>query len=187
MNTNGNLNKILKYKNKNKEIINKMRYALRGGGTAVYPEMFELAYPKLFYYIGLQIVELSSLIRTMPDPRNTHATVIRSIRSGGSGSFTNKINQHGEFTEGVNIENLYENTLIFWDVANNIASKLSPEDNWELLQNHLIVYRYVERKHHEGNIIQPIPMSCSWSIDFVKGWGGEREGMLHIRNCVESK
>jgi hypothetical protein len=122
----------------------------------------------------LQIAELSNLTQGMPDPSNIHATVIRSIRSGGAGSFTNKINKLGEFSAGVDTQSLYYNTLAFWDVANNIANKLSPEYNWELMQHQIIVYRYVERDHHNGNIIQPIPMSCSWSIDFANEWRAGR-------------
>jgi len=92
-----------------------------------------------------------------------------------AGSFTNKIDESGHFIDGIDQVALFNNTLAFFDVANYIANKLSPENNYKLLNNYLVVYRFVEREHSNYNIIQPIPMSCSWSIDFVKEWGGGKK------------
>ena len=79
-----------------------------------YPEMTPFNFAIFFDYLKRQIMYIDRFcLRGSFDDRK--AVVIRSIRSGGSGSFTNKINQNGHFIDGINIDELKLNTKAFYE------------------------------------------------------------------------
>ena len=57
---------------------------------------------------------------------------------------------------------------------------LSPELNFSFLSKYISVYRFVHRDNHTNkSLIQPIPMSCSWSFKIVKEWMGNQKGYIY--------
>jgi hypothetical protein len=108
--------------------------------------------------------------------------VLRSIRAGGTGSFTNKIQYNDEkkmitFNTSSNLNELYENTIRFMNIAKTFSDNyLSPELNYNLLNKYVKVYRFVNISipPNTKQIIQPIPMSASWAYEFTKLWSDKQ-------------
>lgn len=112
---------------------------------------------------------------------NTIGAVIRGIVSGGS--FTNKIDKNGRFNESIDKAALLTATRSFyaWTKSLNKArlAKLSEKEQGEILAEEIILYRHVgvDDDKPAPIIHQPIPMSCTWNIDFAIGWS-------HGKCCV---
>jgi hypothetical protein len=132
--------------------------------------------PVFTRYISLQIEALT--IREFKivsdEEKNPIFHIVRNIASGGS--FTNKINGDGFFTPGINLANLLHNARVFYNWTKGLnASKLkkfSPDDQDEIRREQVTLYRHVRISPANAirNMIQPIPISCTWDINFAIGW-----------------
>lgn len=142
-----------------------------------------IAYPNIYImtplgqHIAIQTALLSDMLK-LPIESNKAVDVFRSIRTGGTGSFTNKINMAGFFNNDVDIDQLKENSHLIFNLALYLVNKvahISPETNCGTLEKYVKIYRFVDTSNTLYNtIIQPIPCSCTWSHDIADGWRGTR-------------
>lgn len=130
---------------------------------------------KLLNYIKYQLKYLSPY-NTLPlgignTEENIIITMYKTISSGGA--FTNKISKNGKFYDSINISELRINTNSFMDLAKKLLLNYEKKDD---LKNdtYVKVYRMIKLTEiNEEDIIQPIPFSCSWDIEFpIYKWGG---------------
>jgi hypothetical protein len=168
--------KYLKYKQKY------LKYKQIGGNSVSYPNILD---EHFLDFIANQI-KYTSYLSKLPLDDGTElglqGRVLRSIRSGGTGSFTNKIQYNDRkkmitFDTILNLNELYDNTIRFMNIAKTFSDKyLSPESNHYLFNNFVKVYRFVNISipHNIKQIIQPIPMSASWAYDFSKSWSNKQ-------------
>lgn len=137
-------------------------------------------------YIALQIEELSKpKFRKMyeeDDGKCNIYNLIRTIASGGA--FTNKMDEigNGRFKPDEDLGNLLEKTKCFynWTKGLNLSKfnkKLSHDEQEEMKRERVTLYRHVRTNATNAtrNIVQPIPMSCTWSIDFAIEWMGSND------------
>lgn len=114
--------------------------------------------------------------RNMEMGEDTIYHIVRNIVSGGS--FTNKMDPtgNGRFDPSVDLDKLLGTTRSFfhWTKGVNASKfkKLSPDEQAEIRKEPMIVYRHVRLSAANAvkNMIQPIPMSCTWDINFAIGW-----------------
>jgi len=130
-------------------------------------------------YILLQVNALiaNRNFKDMSQDDDTIYHIVRNIASGGS--FTNKMNGDGNgvFRPGVNLEKLLQSASIFYNWTkglneNKFNRHFTPVDQAAILGEQVTLYRHVRISPANAvrNMIQPIPMSCTWDIDFAIGW-----------------
>lgn len=131
-------------------------------------------------YIQLHITELSKpkfrLIHEETDGTCNIFNIIRTIVSGGA--FTNKMNETGNgfFNPELNLKRLLETTKCFYNWTKGFNSsrfkKLGTKDQEDLTAEKVDLYRHVRTNIDNAtrNVIQPIPISCTWSIDYAITW-----------------
>ena len=171
--------KYLKYKQKYIE------YKQIGGNPVSYPNILDYDF---LDFIANQIKYTSNLSKRSLDDGTElglQGRVLRSIRAGGTGSFTNKI-QYNDKKKMVTLDtslnlnelnDLYDNTIRFMNVAKTFSDNyLTPELNYNLFIKYVKVYRFVNISITSNikQIIQPIPMSASWSYKFSKLWSNHQ-------------
>ena len=127
-------------------------------------------------YISLQIDSLKKPeFRDMSQEEDTIYHIVRNIVSGGS--FTNKMNKIGFFMPGENLDKLLRNARIFYNWTKTLNEskfrKFNPVDQVAIRGEQVTLYRHVNISPLNAvrNVIQPIPMSCTWNIDFaIREW-----------------
>ena len=133
----------------------------------------------LIKYICSHFQPIAKIRANMHD--DTIGALIRGIVSGSS--FTNKIDKNGRFNESANLHRLLDDARSFYSwtksVNKHILAKLSEKERSEILANEIVLYRHVgvDADKPAPIIHQPIPMSCTWSIDFAIEWS-------HGKCCV---
>ena len=121
-------------------------------------------------YVSMQLIRIRDYLRQVPLDDNK-AKMYRSIRSGGSSSFTNKINDEGV----IDLSEQETNDLItrvydYYALANLINGPILPKQ-----EEFVHVYRSVKKGIDLDSINQPIPFSCSWDVNFpLYKWGGNK-------------
>jgi len=138
--------------------------------------------PQLLRYIGFQLVEINKIPSYLDNP---DFRLIRIIRSGGSGSFTNKISRNGRFIpmSDQQMLELLENTIRFHNIVTRIAEDYYRPEMALIFQRRFTVYRTVRIPSdtlRNINIVQPIPMSCTWSYDFALEWLKESRCCIYV-------
>ena len=135
-------------------------------------------------YIHFEIAH----IRKMANQKdNAYGFMVRAIPSG---VFTNKMDGNGRFDKDVNLDLLLKTTRMFCEYTKMLNAKALSSldaDSRDVLiaQPPIVLYRHVnipvDKIHAVGQrIIQPIPMSCTWSIEFAISWMHE----LHNSCCL---
>ena len=136
-------------------------------------------------YITSQIDELSKpkfrIVYEEDDGKCNIYNLIRTIVSGGA--FTNKMDEtgNGSFKPHLDLDKLLETTKCFyaWTKSFNSSrfNKLTPPEQEEMKRERVTLFRHVRTNATNAtrNIVQPIPMSCTWSIDFAIGWMGSND------------
>jgi hypothetical protein len=136
-------------------------------------------------YIHFEIAH----IRKMANHKeNAYGFMVRAIPSG---AFTNKMDEtgNGKFDKDINLDLLLKQTRMFYEYTNMLNAKallsLNPASRDELMaQPPIVLYRHVnvpvDQIHVGQRIIQPIPMSCTWSIEFAISWMHQ----LHNSCCL---
>lgn len=146
------------------------------------------AYPELpddlKLYVKKQLNRLNLYIRGPPGI-DSIVDMYRSIRAGGSGSFTNKIDKDGmirlsdsKLLELINrVYSFYSLTSMINDEIKDILN--IDYNNYNNPCNYIKIYRAVDFIDEPPNkIIQPIPASCSWDINFpLFKWGGTDQNL----------
>ena len=164
--------KYLKYKMKYLELKQK-------GGTN--PELQAWIsqiprYPELptdfIDYVFNQLKNINEVLHGKVPGDDPMVDMYRNIRTGGSGSFTNKISSDGfirlEYMAQIKLKT---NVDLFYNLAKQINHVHKPFVGGDSIR----VYRSVEFKKGKvpKPINQPIPFSCTWDIHFpVYEWGG---------------
>lgn len=161
--------KYLKYKMKYLELKQK------GGFN---PELISQIprYPELpldfIRYVFNQLKKINEVLSGKPPGVDPLVDMYRGIRTGGSGSFTNKISSDGFIKLGYTAQiELKKNVELFYNFAEQINYVHEPFVGGDSIR----VYRSVEFKNGKvpKPINQPIPFSCTWDIHFpVYEWGG---------------
>ena len=141
------------------------------------------AYPELSddlkLYVKKQLNRLNLYIRGPPGV-NSMVDMYRSIRAGGSGSFTNKIDNDGiiRLSDSKLLE-LINRVYSFYSLTSMINDEIKDildidYNNSNNPCNYIKMYRAVDFiSEPPEKIIQPIPASCSWDINFpLFKWGG---------------
>lgn len=135
-------------------------------------------------YIHAEISHIRKMA-TKANSGDSYGLMLRAIPSGGS--FTNKMDGNGRFNQDVDLNLLLHNTRLFWKYTDMINKKTATEFPNVSSQPPIVIYRHVNIPvdlvhtiHIGKRIIQPIPMSCTWSIDFAIGWMNE----LHNSCCL---
>lgn len=135
-------------------------------------------------YISSQIDSLKKPeFRDMYQEEDTIYHIVRNIVSGGS--FTNKMNEIGFFKPGENLGKLLQSALIFYNWTKGLNEskfrRFTPVDQAAIRGEQVTLYRHVNISPLNAvrNVIQPIPISCTWNIDFAI-----REWMLANPCCI---
>lgn len=126
-------------------------------------------------YLLYQLVRSTEIRKVFEDP---DGNMLRTISSGGA--FTNKINRNGFFEpiDEREAEKLIDYTLRFYRVVNSIANDYFTPEKSLISTRTFRIFRTVNMNHVPmGDILQPIPMSCTWSYEFARGW-------LHGNCCI---
>ena len=125
-------------------------------------------------YIQSQV----SVIPTRKDIKFENHTELSTMINGivPGTSFSSKINETGQFNNGEDLGRLLRNTLIFYNwtksLNKNKFEKMNKTDQESIRAETVRLYRHV-RIHPtnlEKTITQPIPMSCTWNLDFAIEW-----------------
>lgn len=125
-------------------------------------------------YIHFEIAH----IRKMANQKdNAYGFMVRAIPSGGS--FTNKMDRNGKFDKDVDLDMLLKTTRMFCEYTKMLNAKaLGSLDQASrdalIAQPPIVLYRHVnvpvDKIAVGQRIIQPIPMSCTWNIEFAISW-----------------
>lgn len=132
-------------------------------------------------YICSHFQPIAKIRANMHD--DTIGALIRGIVSGSS--FTNKIDKNGMFNESANLHKLLDDARSFYSWTKSVnkhilAKRCSESERREIMADEIVLYRHIgvdDDKRATPIIHQPIPMSCTWSIDFATEWS-------HGKCCV---
>jgi len=127
------------------------------------------------YILSLVNAINKSEFRDMSQEEDTIYHIVRNITSG---TFTNKMNENGNgfFKPGENLDKLLQSALIFYNWTKGLNEskfrKFTPVDQAAIRIEQVTLYRHVKISPLNAvrNMMQPIPMSCTWDIDFAIGW-----------------
>lgn len=127
------------------------------------------------YILSLVNAINKSEFRDMSKEEDTIYHIVRNIASG---IFTNKMNGNGNgfFKPGENLDKLLTSSLIFYNWTKGLNEskfkKFTPVDQAAIRIEQVTLYRHVKISPLNAvrNMMQPIPMSCTWDIDFAIGW-----------------
>lgn len=143
------------------------RAEFRDDITSVFPNLNH----EFITYVKKQLIEILRLLSNhrLGDILNPEVQVLISIRSGGA--FTSKISPNGRFRHEQERDELYRKSLLFIKLSNDLFNNLITENIQLNLRNQYVkVYRKVELPDIPSvplrEFIQPIPMSCTWDINF---------------------
>ena len=161
-------------KTRNNKKSNKKSNNKKKGGSSY--SLNNIDFSQEFNNMILRQEEFLSKYIMEPPGRSDQGTLFKSIRSGGA--FTNKLDTNGKFINNIDLEELFINTKIYYNLAkltrDYVMSFMSPETNVEFINKKIKVYRFIQVSDYQKGYLQPIPISCTWNIDFSKEWAGER-------------
>ena len=105
-------------------------------------------------------------------------SIFHIVRNITAGTFTNKMNPDGSgfFKPGEDLVKLFNRTLIFYNWTKSLTEHkfgtFDPNDRAAISAEQVTLYRHVNISAANAvrNVVQPIPMSCTWDLGFAIRW-----------------
>lgn len=121
-------------------------------------------------YINQMLTYCSREGGRLPEFGTPIGNILNNIRTG---LFTNKLDNNGRFTfsEKEPLMKLRDDTVRFWKWTkelNELSQKPPVAENFKLYRTCNMSTANAVR-----NAIQPIPISCTWDINFARSWLGQ--------------